>query len=316
MLVRMQEVAAARGGKCLSESYLGAETLHAFECARGHRWESLPRSVAVLGCWCNACKKEDRWAKALERLAEIARSKGGYCLSVSYLGPDKKLLFQCALGHRWEAKANNVASNGCWCPKCAIPGVKARPDASTNKRGRTKDVEAPPNHSSKDLWSNLGSKDHACDVVGAPRLIGRKAQLLAEVQELARSRGGRCLSMELVRIGDELVFECSQGHQWLMLPRKATGGSWCSQCRAAKDTEPRQTLESALSLAEALGWSVAAPRPWSKKHRVMLSRGGVSVEITGIRLLSASTRGELVHLLEGLAPDPSHQDAAKGGVPI
>ncbi|MHC6083193.1 hypothetical protein ACYT85_08120 [Ralstonia solanacearum] len=50
----MREMAAARGGRCISESYVNIATKLEWECARGHRWHSTPRTIR-LGHWCPQC---------------------------------------------------------------------------------------------------------------------------------------------------------------------------------------------------------------------------------------------------------------------
>ena len=42
----------------------------------------------------------------IEEMHEIARSRGGTCLSETYVS--SKLRWRCAQGHEWEATPNNV----------------------------------------------------------------------------------------------------------------------------------------------------------------------------------------------------------------
>ncbi|MGC5809813.1 hypothetical protein, partial [Ralstonia pseudosolanacearum] len=50
----MREMAAARGGRCISESYVNIATKLEWECTRGHRWHSTPRNIRI-GHWCAQC---------------------------------------------------------------------------------------------------------------------------------------------------------------------------------------------------------------------------------------------------------------------
>lgn len=50
----MQELAVARGGQCLSESYLTSTTKLEWLCNRGHSWWATPSSVKR-GSWCPSC---------------------------------------------------------------------------------------------------------------------------------------------------------------------------------------------------------------------------------------------------------------------
>ncbi|MHA6863645.1 hypothetical protein [Ralstonia pseudosolanacearum] len=50
----MREMAAERGGHCLSDTYVNVETKLEWECSRGHRWHSKPHTIRV-GHWCPQC---------------------------------------------------------------------------------------------------------------------------------------------------------------------------------------------------------------------------------------------------------------------
>lgn len=54
----MQQIAAAKGGKCLSEAYLGAKKKLLWQCSNGNQWEATPEMVKNRNSWCKApcCK--------------------------------------------------------------------------------------------------------------------------------------------------------------------------------------------------------------------------------------------------------------------
>ena len=54
----------------------------------------------------------------IERLRELAKTRGGDCLSTIYLGVKAKLEWVCKEGHTWEATPDTI-STGTWCPVCA-----------------------------------------------------------------------------------------------------------------------------------------------------------------------------------------------------
>ncbi|WP_254700420.1 hypothetical protein [Trinickia violacea] len=54
---RMQQIAQGRGGRCLSEEYLGNKIKLTWECSRGHVWRSAPNTVANCGAWCPSCAR-------------------------------------------------------------------------------------------------------------------------------------------------------------------------------------------------------------------------------------------------------------------
>ena len=57
---------------------------------------------------------------ALQRLRDHAASKGGRCVSESYMNRMTKVEWECTIGHRWMARPNSVLNGGSWCPHCAI----------------------------------------------------------------------------------------------------------------------------------------------------------------------------------------------------
>jgi hypothetical protein len=58
-LKKYQEIAASRGGKCLSTEYLGSTTHKLWwECRKKHRWEQFPY-VIDKGHWCPICKDKN-----------------------------------------------------------------------------------------------------------------------------------------------------------------------------------------------------------------------------------------------------------------
>ncbi len=52
---RMQDMAARRGGKCLSGDYTNALTHLLWQCAKGHQWKARPNHVKN-GSWCPVCR--------------------------------------------------------------------------------------------------------------------------------------------------------------------------------------------------------------------------------------------------------------------
>ena len=106
-LKELQNLAAARGGKCLSTDYLGNKVYLKWECKKGHQWEAPPYRI-TRGCWCMECfKTEDASriaiASSVKRLSitdaqMAAQVRGGVCLSTNYLNNKQKLTWKCSKG--------------------------------------------------------------------------------------------------------------------------------------------------------------------------------------------------------------------------
>ena len=116
ILNKMREIAARHGGKCLSARYINSISNLKWECRKGHKWFATPGNVVHQNNWCNICAGHAR--HTIEEMDDLAKSRGGKCLSKEYVNFHTKLTWQCAEGHIWEAKPSNI-STGNWCPKCA-----------------------------------------------------------------------------------------------------------------------------------------------------------------------------------------------------
>ena len=108
------DLAKQKNGKCLSTEYKNTDSKVEWECENGHKWMATPQKVRQ-GRWCPHCIGH---GKDIEHYRNLARSRGGLCLSRQYLGPDKHLRWRCSEGHEWRAQPNNVGF-GTWCPYCA-----------------------------------------------------------------------------------------------------------------------------------------------------------------------------------------------------
>lgn len=56
-LIELQKIAYARGGKCLSTSFIRSDVKMRWSCAKGHEWDALPSNVKR-GNWCQRCHLE------------------------------------------------------------------------------------------------------------------------------------------------------------------------------------------------------------------------------------------------------------------
>jgi len=119
-LEQLHELAAARGGRCLAAQYAGAGTPLLFACARGHKWKARPADIRR-GGWCRRCAAKavnDAVRLTIEMMQEMARDRGGQCLSRAYENALTKLRWRCGqCGHEWDATPAAIRGGG-WCPPC------------------------------------------------------------------------------------------------------------------------------------------------------------------------------------------------------
>ena len=138
----------------------------------------------------------------IEKLRQLAKTRGGDCLSTIYLGGKTKLEWVCREGHTWEAVPDSI-STGTWCPVCA-----------NDRRIR------------KQRFSSLLSPD----------------DWLEALRRHARSKGGELLSSIYSNAKTRLRWRCKFNHEWLAMPSKVRQGTWCPYCaRGSKQTRDELT---------------------------------------------------------------------------
>lgn len=104
-----------KGGALVETPLAGAKTLK-IRCAKGHEWQPRVGHLAHSHSWCPMCY--GNVAHTIEDMRQLAKSRGGDCLSDTYLGLMRHLTWACSEGHRWDATPNNVKCHGSWCPHC------------------------------------------------------------------------------------------------------------------------------------------------------------------------------------------------------
>jgi len=116
----MHGLAKIKGGSCLSTFYVNRRQRLLWQCEEGHTWITQAASV-IEGKWCPVCgiiKRSDSLRADIKEIKAIAQERGGKCLSQKYERSNEKLLWQCFLGHQWEAVLSSI-KNGGWCPECS-----------------------------------------------------------------------------------------------------------------------------------------------------------------------------------------------------
>lgn len=119
-LKQLREIARARRGECLAEKYVIGSAKIPWRCNEGHEWESAANNIRS-GSWCPECAKKIRGPKRMGLAAcqVAAASRGGQCLSDTYVNTDTKMLWKCGdCGLEWKAIPYTVVRLGTWCPKC------------------------------------------------------------------------------------------------------------------------------------------------------------------------------------------------------
>jgi hypothetical protein len=146
----VQEIAKKFNGKCHSKKYKNVNSVIQWECERGHRWRSKFTNVLHGEIWCQKCKTTEKY----EKIVEIAKSKGGKCVSRRYINNDTHLTWQCSEKHIWKTSPA-VINAGNWCPECNIHSQRlTRKDLeqTASERGFKLLTYEYVNNASKLLW--------------------------------------------------------------------------------------------------------------------------------------------------------------------
>jgi hypothetical protein len=119
-LADLHQIAKSRGGECLVDEYLSGNTPVRFRCSAGHEWTAQPTYIRQ-GSWCRRCALEytaSRKRLTIELMRDIARGRGGDCLSQKYVNAKTKLRWRCGRCRReWDATPGSIRQ-GRWCRSC------------------------------------------------------------------------------------------------------------------------------------------------------------------------------------------------------
>jgi hypothetical protein len=242
-LLEMQQLADTHGGKCLSKIYVNNNTKLKWCCKIGHIWESPPASIKS-GSWCHKCVGYRQ--HTLAEMKTLARKQGGKCLVVEYLGYKTKILWKCAKGHSWKAAPSSIIK-GVWCPHCenrlpkTIDDVRtlAKRDGgeclSTQYVSAHKElrIRCSEGHEWVTTWNRL-RQGNWCPTCGLKNLTNSRRLTIDLMRNIARKRGGQCLSKQYVNCQVKLFWQCQSDHQWLATPSNIKRGSWCPKCAGRK----------------------------------------------------------------------------------
>jgi hypothetical protein len=111
----LQKIAESRGGKCLSNSYLGHITPLHFECSNRHQWMARPNDVKR-GSWCSICSKAGGKKKTINELKTMFLDIGIQCLSDIYINSKERYLWRCSKGHEFQSRYDGIKKS---CPVCS-----------------------------------------------------------------------------------------------------------------------------------------------------------------------------------------------------
>lgn len=253
----MQRIAEKRCGVCLSQEYSGVKPRLEWMCSNGHKWLAAPHHI-IAGRWCNLCSIESRRGKtkySIKDMKDLAKSRGGMCLSSVFENVRANLEWQCSLGHRWVVPARKIIE-GHWCRRCSAEKQKGRglnnfqilklgEAASaqlleinlTAKRRGGECLSNTYDNNRVNLRFRCG-EGHEWEATAhnfkkgtwCPVCAGNQRASLKEMQLYANTKNGKCLSLEYSSTHIPLEWQCERGHAWKASPSSILRGHWCPIC--------------------------------------------------------------------------------------
>lgn len=170
---------------------------------------------------------------------ELAKDRGGLCLSKRYINCITHLKWKCKEGHTWKAKPNNI-KHGKWCPQCSINkmfkySIEDMQQLAKKHGGKCLSKKYINNITELKWQCKHGHTWETKPVQvrrgnWCPQCAGVKPDTIKDMQKLAKKYKGKCLSKEYINANTHLEFECKEGHRWLSMPRNVKEGRWCKKC--------------------------------------------------------------------------------------
>lgn len=277
-LAAMMALARGRGGRCISTVYLNSTVPLLWQCARGHQWSAIPASIQK-GTWCPDCAGVRKLT--LIQMKETARSRGGWCLSKLYRNNATKLEWRCSVGHEWSATPLQV-KKGHWCPFCARVARLSLPllqRIAGQKGGRCLSL-AYVNSSHPVRWKCAAGHEwlaraHSIRAGNWCPVCAHNQRLrLEEMRQIARDRGGRCLSTSYKNASTPLLWECRHGHRWKACAANVKAGlrrkgSWCRECyNGRRRFHERLSITAMRDLANARGGTCLSAEYFGSKVKL------------------------------------------------
>lgn len=192
-----------------------------------------------------------RRQNALSRLKQIAKERGGRCLSEIYTTAKDLYRFRCREGHEWHAAANNITrANGTWCQKCAGRDRAEAHFARVQERIRrdhplalllsktyvNKDTALRVQCERGHLWNGNPQvilRGGWCKRCAAKKNAAAQRCTFADFQRLVISKRGELLTGEDDFAGNStrVRIRCEEGHEWsVTVASIRQQDSWCPWC--------------------------------------------------------------------------------------
>lgn len=243
----MHRLATSRNGKCLSENYKTSNAKLRWMCAEGHIWSATPNSIQN-GKWCPECVKFNQFSESIVKTTFeqifgkpfrkvkpnwLKNSKGnlmeldGYCedLSIAFEYQGEQHFSVHRFSPDDETLVRRIGDDKIKRHLCRKHGVQLF------IINHTEDLRVLPSEIKKQCVT-LGIETKLYNfnrTINFNSVYFHKTKI-HEMQQLAKRKGGHCLSKKYTGVNSKLKWSCSKGHTWEAIPSSIKNGTWCPYC--------------------------------------------------------------------------------------
>jgi len=171
----------------------------------------------------------------IQDMNELVKNKGK-CLSEKYTNDKAKLLWYCNNSHEFYYSPKNI-KRGSWCAECNNQKKLIFLQNIAKSRNGSCLSEKYIDTKTKLSWKcnkdgNIWNASASAIKQGSwcAECSGIKKGNIEKIQEIVKSKGGRCLSVNYINNNTKLKIECDKKHIWYARPRVICSGYWCPKC--------------------------------------------------------------------------------------
>lgn len=209
-------------------------------------------NIFIVGSDCPNCTPGGR--KTIAYLQRIAKESDGKLLTAEYQGMSHEYLWRCKNQHEFLMTGKNAKDR--WCKACR-PDIKYKSGVTRKYKNQYYSIEdvkeyVQNKHSGRcksNEYINARTKllftcsqnhewaqtfDLILSGKWCPYCAGNAKGTIEGMQEIAKSRKGKCLSSTYINSLTKLSWQCEKSHIWEASPSNIKAGSWCRICANAK----------------------------------------------------------------------------------
>lgn len=267
----IKNLAISRGGRCLSKTYKGAHEKLLFECNNGHQWQAKANAIKN-GTWCPVCRTpigENIARLLLEHLFKERFKKSyppwlmskegtqleldGYCKKLKIAFEHQGAQHFSPNNHFAESFERRIELDETKRLLCKKNGVRLIELLQAGEKKGASEIFSELKAELRRLEIDIPSDFSIVDFDENAAYINNESfETLKKIKEIAKKKGGECLSNLYGGHYYKLKFRCKEGHFWKTDPATIKRGSWCPECarNSRPVKQPKYTLEDMDRLAK------------------------------------------------------------------